>query len=86
MGVSHDEQAEHDKAELHDLSDLCACEREALAIVAGAKATKGPIAARSQGRVDTGGRSGLEDATAERPSRDQGAMATLRPYGRMQLM
>jgi hypothetical protein len=31
-------------------------------------------------------RSGLEDATAERPSPDQGAMATLRPYGRMQLM
>ena len=25
-------------------------------------------------------------ATAERPSRDQGAMATFRPYGRMQLM
>jgi hypothetical protein len=30
-------------------------------------------------------RSGLEDATAERPSPNQGAMATLRPYGRMQL-
>src|SRR5262245_64544212 len=23
VGVSHDEQAEHDKAEFHDLSDLC---------------------------------------------------------------
>ena len=47
---------------------------------------EGSLAAPSQGRVDTGGRSGLEDATAERPSPDQGAMATLRPYGRMQLM
>ena len=59
---------------------------DVVTIVAGAKATKGPLAAPSQGRVDTGGRSGLEDATAERPYPDQGAMATFRPYGRMQLM
>jgi hypothetical protein len=32
VGVSHDEQAEHDKAELHDRSGLCAPERATLTL------------------------------------------------------